>query len=249
MSSYGRHAAVRAKVDVLIANSGSEPVNVTTWQIRHPLFEPIPPVERESVLPADGATRIVPVPFGKPLCDRTDGDADGAVVVLQVVGPDGAERETVVPLEDREPGLVRAHRLACAAERVTAIAALDLAPPYERDTADGRPRLRTRLALDRRGPGTLTVVGGSLTGNILFTVSGMTRDLMLGDEEASASTPVDVAATRCEAHALIESKTSFTFPLFAAVDGGEPTHVQMTVSPGAREALQSLLDDTCGPDV
>ncbi|HWH29300.1 MAG TPA: hypothetical protein VNU26_10120 [Mycobacteriales bacterium] len=237
---------MRGKADVRIANHGIEDVRVTAWQIRHPLFDTIPPWERESVLPADGAARIVPVPFGAPLCDETE--ADGAVVLLQVTGADGAETDVVVALQDREPGLVRAHRLACAAQRVTDVARLDLAAPFDRATADGRPVLRARLTIERQGAGTVAVDRGSLTGNILFTVdTGTDEPLVLEDGEDAVGAEVVVAATRCEAHALTESKTSFTFALFASVDGLEPAQVQLTVGDGAREALQSLLDDTCGP--
>lgn len=244
VASYGRHAAVRGKADVLVSNSGDEPLRVLSWQIRHPLFERVPPSARESVVSADGVARIVPVPFGRPQCDRSDDD--GAAVVLRVRDPDGAERDVVVPLADREPGLARAHRLACAAQRVTEAAVLDLVAPFERLVEDGRPALRTRLSLMRRGSGAVSVDLDSLTGNILFTVDTAAGvPLVLADDESSARTDVLIAATRCEAHALTESKTSFTFALFASVDGAEPAQVQMTVGNEARAALQSLLSDTC----
>ena len=50
----------------------------------------------------------------------------------------------------------------------------------------------------------------------------------------------------CVLSKLIESKTSFTFPVFTALDGGEPVAVQVTADEQGKAALQDLLDRTCG---
>ena len=55
-----------------------------------------------------------------------------------------------------------------------------------------------------------------------------------------------VTATRCDRHAPIESKTSFTFPYLAAVDGAEPARLSVTAGADGRAVLQALIDDTCG---
>lgn len=237
---YGRHAAVRGKVDVRIANEGAEPVEVESYQVRHPQFDVVPAAQRRSRLPADGKPRIVPVPFGAPDCEAT-ADA-GAVVVLEVRTGHGSQ-EVVVPLADGEPGLSRAHRMACGAEAVTDAASIELGPAW----TPGSDGLRTTLRLTRRGSG--AVVVRELRGNVLFTVRPDTVDpvvaLPAGEQDAEAG--VVVTATRCEAHALTESKTSFTFPLFAAVGDGEPVQILVTATGPGRAALQGLLDSTCGP--
>lgn len=61
--------------------------------------------------------------------------------------------------------------------------------------------------------------------------------------------PLAVTATRCDPHALTESKTTFVFPAYAAVSGAEPALVQVTATGASRRALQTLLDGTCGPAV
>src|SRR5688500_18982423 len=58
---YGRHAAVRGKVDVRITNEGRSEVVVESYQVRHPMFEVVPADDRSSRLPPDGRERIVPV--------------------------------------------------------------------------------------------------------------------------------------------------------------------------------------------
>lgn len=230
-SEYGRHAAVQGKVDLYIANVGAAPVDVASYQVRHPMFEVVPATERASTLPADGRELITPVTFGKPRCAVTS--ADGAQVAVRLASGE----ELVLPLPDREPGLLRAHRLACAAEAVQQVATTTLGPPYVRDGGV----VRTVLRLERRSPG--AVVVPELLGSILFSVDAPRLELPAG--AASAEVPVVVTAARCDRHALIESKTSFTFPYLAAVDGGEPARLSVTASPQGRVVLQALLDDTC----
>lgn len=236
---YGRHAAVRGKVDVRVDNDGPRPVSVEQLQIRHPMFAPLPPTSRQTRLPDDGDPRIVPVPFGEPRCDTTDDS--GAVVVLGVRTERGLE-DVVVPLADGEPGLVRAHRLACGAAAVRAAVDVSLGPPWSPAPAGG---LRTSLRLDRRGEGQVRVT--ELSGTILFSVDrrGDGDLLRLPAGQDASTVEVVVSATRCDPHALTESKRSFTFPVYASLDGAEPVLLQVTVDGDGRRALQQLLEDTC----
>lgn len=234
---YGRHAAVRGKVDVRIANGGADEVVVERYQVRHPLFEVVPPYDRRSALPPDGRARIVPVPFGAPDCQADV--ATGAVVVVTVRS--GEElRDVSVPLADGRPGLEREHHRACATAAVRAAADVTVGPPWVPDGST----LRAALRLTRRGPGEVAVT--EVSGSILLTLSpaGPLPVLEAGRDEAAAE--VVLRAGRCEAHALTESKTSFTFPVFAALDGGEPVALRVTADEQGRAALQALLDRTCG---
>ena len=238
-SGYGRHAAVRAKADLRLVNTGTAEVRFATLQVRHPLFEQLPPVERRTVLPADGEVRLVPVPLGAPRCDRDD--PAGATLVAGV--DDGSELS--LPLVDREPGLVRAHRLACATAAVQEVVTVELRTDGVRTATPQGPGLAMTLHLDRRSRGAVSVT--ELSGSILFSVAGTPPapllDLPDGVQESAA--PVVLLASRCDQHALIESKTSFTFPLFARIDGGDPARLSTTATGPARDALQALLDDTC----
>ena len=245
-SVYGRHSAVRGKVDLRLANRGPDVVQVERFQVRSPLFAEVAPYERPSELLADGEESIVPVPFGSPRCEVQDGAAAQAGAVLALVVRSGNQlREVTVPLVDREPGLVRAHRTACAIAAVTGTAAVELTGPWTRDPADPR-RLLGRLRLGRTAPGRLAVV--EVGSNILFSVRSASRRplLVLEDGAQEASADLVLLATRCDQHALIESKTSFTFPVPATLAGREPTALQIRADEEGTAALQSLLDDTCG---
>jgi hypothetical protein len=106
-----------------------------------------------------------------------------------------------------------------------------------------------QLHLQRKDVGAVTVT--ELLGSILFSVAGTPPGPLveLFPDAESAEAEVVLLASRCDQHALIESKTSFTFPLFATVDDGEPARLSTTASGAARNALQALLDDTCGRTV
>ena len=242
---YGRHAAVRGRVDVRLANAGPAAAEVEHLRIEHPMFAAVEVLERTSTLPPDGRARIVPVPFGAPRCDADS--PDGAVVVVGLRTADGA-REVEVPLADGEPGLVRAHRIACAADDVAEQVALSLGPPWTQEATDEGLVLVTSLRLDRQGEQPVRVT--QLSGNILFTVRTPATEpvvVALPAGAATAAAEVRITATRCEPHALTESKRSFTFPLFAAVGDDEPAPVQVTADPAGPAALQALLDAACGP--
>ncbi len=240
VSVYGRHAAVRGKVDVRIANHGQAVVEVESYRVEHPMFASLAAHERRSTLPADGRARIVPVPFGDPRCDVSD--SRGAHVVVGLRTPDGP-RDVVVPLTDGEPGLVRAHRLACAVDAVARAVQLDLRPW----SLEPGPVARTSLRLQRRGPGEIVVAG--ISGSILFSLDAPDGAplLALPAGQDVADVQLQVRAGRCEAHALTESKTSTTFPVLVGVDGGEPVQVPLVADASGRSALQDLLDRTCGP--
>lgn len=237
-SVYGRHAAVRGRVDVRLANDGEQPVDVETLQVEHPMFAPVPALQRSSTLPPDGQPRIVPVPFGAPRCNVED--PAGARVVVGVRTAEGV-RDVAVPLADGEPGLERAHRLACAVERVGEVVALELGGWSVGPDLQGTGTLR----LARRATGEVAVT--SVGSNILFSVEpGPEPLLVMPDDSQAAEVPVRLRATRCDPHALTESKRSFTFPVVVGLDGGAPARVEVTVTGPDRDVLQDLLDRSCG---
>jgi len=242
-SGYGRHAAVRARADLRLVNTGDAELRLATLQVQHPLFERLPPYERRTVLPPDGDVRLVPVPLGEPRCDQDD--PAGASLVIGLRTPDGI-RDVELPLQDREPGLVRAHRLACAVDAVQDVVTVELQTTGVRTATPAGEGLAMQLWLRRQGAGAVTVT--ELLGSILFRVAGRPPAplLQLDAGTDAASAQVVVVASRCDQHALIESKTSFTFPLFAQIDGGQPARVSTTATGAARDALQALLHDTCG---
>jgi hypothetical protein len=69
--------------------------------------------------------------------------------------------------------------------------------------------------------------------------------LTLPDGRDAAATEVVLTVARCDVHALIESKTSFTFPLSVAVGDGDPVAVPVTADDPVRATMQAMLEDVC----
>ena len=59
--------------------------------------------------------------------------------------------------------------------------------------------------------------------------------------------PMVITATRCDGHALAESKRSYIVAFFTAVGGGEPHLTTVTAEPPLQRQLDRLALDTCRP--
>jgi hypothetical protein len=151
-SGYGRHAAVRAKADVRLINLGSSEARLATLQVRHPLFERLPPMERRTVLPPTVTSISCRSPSGSLGVTGRPG--------WRVVGSRCADlrrgRGGGAPAARPEPGLVRAHRLACATAAVEELVIVELRTDGTRTSTprgaglamtlhcSARPRVRSR---------------------------------------------------------------------------------------------------------
>jgi hypothetical protein len=242
-ASVDRAASSQGKVSVRFVNDGVQDVSAQRLQIRSPLFAVLPPINRETRLEAGGGSTLLFLEYGEPLCEAA-GDASDAVIVLGVRTPEGT-RDVAVPLADGEPGMTRAHRLACAAKAVTAQADLRLGPPWHIVDTDGTPVLRSVLEVRRKGDARLQVT--QLLGNVLFTVRTPTTQpvAVLAPQQSHAQVPVQITPARCDPHALAESKMRFTFSLFVRLGDAEEVFTPLTVDGPARQALLRLLDDVC----
>ena len=90
-------------------------------------------------------------------------------------------------------------------------------------------------------PVTLT----SVEGNVVFSlVPARSGPLRLAGEPA-VRLPVQVRASRCDAHALIENKRTYDFPVYAALGQGSPQYVSVPVEGAGRALLDDLLR-ACG---
>lgn len=235
--SQSRTARSQGKLDVELRNDGARPVRLDWLQLRSPLFDVVPRLARDTVVPPDDLGTLF-LPFGRPRCPAAAGTAE-LVVGLRT---DEGVRELRLPVVDREPSLATAHRAACAVEAVADVARIGLGAAWTRVVVAGVPRVETTLRLTRLAAGEVEVLG---IGRSVLLTPTLRGTLLLGGSAPSAEVPVVVAATRCDPHALTESKTSYTFPVRVRVDGGPEVPVPMTVTGPGREALIALVDEVC----
>lgn len=227
----------RGALRVDVRNLGDEDVRVTALRLDSPLYEPQDPQPRDPVLHAGGRDVVVPVQLGEPVCEA---EADGpGRLVLTVEGG-----EVAVPLEERPADLLAdRHAAACAVEEVRSQVDLRLGDGWER-TADRTVTGEFELA--QRAPGVeLEVVG--LEGNVIFTLTTEGAGdrpapvLAVDDDHPADAVEARITASRCDPHALIEYKRTFTFVALVDAGGEPPLRVDVTAEGDTRRLLEDVL--------
>ena len=226
----------RHLLQVVLTNDGQTPVEVVRLQLRAAGWTQVAPTARTDVV-RPGRRLAFPVEYGTAVCGR-----DGASTV--VVGHRTADglREAELAVPDDDPLLARLHRRECdlrALGEAVEVAFDDGSWRRRGDVASGR------LVVRGTGDGAPVTVD-AVEGTVVFTLRPGAA-LPVTATSGGAQVPVTVTASRCDAHALIESKRSYDFPYVARRGGGEPLSV--TVRPGPRGValLERLLADVCAP--
>jgi hypothetical protein len=225
----------RHLLQVVLTNDGAAPVEVVRLQLRAPGWTGVPPTARTDVL-RPGRRLAFPVDYGTAVCGR---DGPATVVVGSRTDRGLQETELVVPADD--PLLPRLHARECDLRALAE--AVEVAFDDDAWQRDGEV-VHGRLVARRLGRASVAV--DALEGTVVFTLRPGAR-LPLELASGPAEVPVSVTASRCDFHALIESKRSYDFPWVATLDGGAPLSV--TVRPGPRGValLERLLADVCAP--
>jgi hypothetical protein len=256
----------RGMLSVAMRNDGPATVHVERLQLVTPSLETLPPATVDTTV--SPTPRIdLRIPYGEARCaGDTVPEARPAHVIAWVrpagdagregkggaggggdtgdAGGPAAVHEIRLPLPHPNTLLQRLVTLDCGARLVRRAADIGFGPTWRRDGTT----VRGTIVVTRRVEGgtiTLHDVAGSVI--LQLTVPGADeRPLaVLPPAERRAELPVRISATRCEAHALAESKKTFVFPFWAAVDGLEPQYLVFDVSPEARALLDKLIADTC----
>ena len=223
----------RRLLQVVLTNEGSAPVEVVRLQLRAPGFTDVAPTVREDVV-RPGRRTAFPIAYGRVDCDR-DGPAR---VVVGHRTADGLQ-EAVLDVPAGQSVLPRLHARDCALERLHDAVDVAFAADWVREGDAGVGR----LVLTRRA-GTAPVRLTGLEGSVLLTLRP-TGPLPVLTAERQVEVPVRVTASRCDPHALTESKRTYDFPAYVVLGDSEPLY--LTVRPGepGRRLLEQVLLDTC----
>jgi hypothetical protein len=228
----------RRSLRLTVTNGGDRDLQIAAVQLSSPLFEPAPPQVRDVTVAASDRVAI-PLPFGTPQCD--DVADQPPELVARIAG-----EEVRVAIEERPDNLLAGlNDIECGASAVLASVDVHLGDtwtPTEVRTIEGE------IELAQRDSGVRAVLE-EVRSNVIFGVS--TADsagppLEVSDDAPSAAGPIAITAVRCDPHALIEYKRTFIFSTYVALDGGEPTRVDIEAEGGARRALEELLRSCLG---
>jgi len=223
----------RHLLQVVLTNHGRLPVEVVRLQLRAPGFVDVPPTVRTDVV-RPGRRIAFPVAYGAADCAR-NGEAR---VVLGHRTPEGVhDAVLVVPADD--PLLPGLHERECALAELAETAEIAFAPEWRRE---GDAVLGELVV--RRRSGTAPVRLVSLEGTVVFTLRPQ-ASLPAQLDRDEVVVPVRVNASRCDPHALAESKRSYDFPWYAALGDAEPLYGTARPDDAGRAVLEDLLLDTC----
>ncbi len=243
-----RQDAPQQLMQVRFVNGGDAAVRVEALHLELPGFTTLPDVARSTRLPP-GAVVDVPVKHGEPDC-AADPTAPGGVVVVQAAADGSPAREVRVPVSGDVQSAVRAHARICARERLDRAAVVRLSDDWPEGRDDrGRPALLPTLVLERRPGSTERVVVQDAGGHVLFTVAaadGRTAPLLvLEPGQDRVELPLRVVTTRCDPHALTESKRTPLLLFYIGVGDDEPRSVPVQAPTAVHAALSEFATRSC----
>jgi hypothetical protein len=204
-------------------NTGDDAVVITHAELRSDLFEPSGPDDRVTTVPA-GRTISMPLRYGRAACDE---DGSPALSLRYEVD----DRARTAPLGDASAAILRLHAAACADQSIRDAVDISFGDDWH---AEGSDAVGT-IVLDPRGDADVELL--SVTTQIVF-VTRVATPMPTSDD-------VEVVATvgRCDAHALTESKKTFTFVLDFTIDGGEPVRIEQRAPDGpVLDAMNDAID-------
>lgn len=224
-----------------VSHEGADDIRVGTIQLDSPLFEELTPQERDARVRAGGRVDM-PLQFGTSVCRSGDAETDATSTVIATVD----DERVLLALDERAHDMLRALNASeCAAAAVLDDVDLSLGDTWE---STGERAVTGQLTASQRSSG-ITVEVDDVLGNVIFAAStGGDTDtwLAVDDGTTTSAGELTITAARCDPHALIEYKRTFTFTALVRVDGGDAVRVDVEATGEARRVLERLLESCIG---
>ncbi|MBA3524222.1 MAG: hypothetical protein H0T85_06665 [Geodermatophilaceae bacterium] len=237
--------AVGGRFQTKLTNTGTESFTVVSTGLDSAGFAPLPQSERSTMF-RPGARIDLPTPYGEVRC-RSDQPAEPAYAVVDVVRPDGSRQRLRVPMPSDYGVLTRIHEQGCVARQLAEDVTVELSQLAT--TGDGAQQVVRGVLRLTRGETPAEIAVTEVRGSVLYELApraGTTLPQALVPGETTLDIPLEVSPASCEAHIIAETKKPFVFPVFLALDGGEPVFSLIPVSDAQRELLYDSLIVTCG---
>ena len=230
----------RGLLEVLVSNRSDRPLEIVDLRLVDDRFETVDPTERDARIEPGPRRVMMPVPFGPPRCGDDAPPTGTGAPVIEVNG------DVDVPVDaDGEEFLTRLHERQCGQQRVRETVEVSFTGPFD-DIGDAT--VGVELRLDRLSGGARdTVRLEGMRGTVVFTVvtPGPGALVTLEPDDRDGSVPIVVSASRCDAHALIESKKSYRFPMWISVGEADARYLEVEPTGEARTVLERVLQEGC----
>lgn len=222
------------RLKLTLRNDGDEPVDVEALQLDVPWFETVEPQERRSTL-APGRAVAIPIDFGDARCPPGE-DLDGTVVLTI-----GGEPQRI-PVVEPSDALATLNERQCLEEQVRD--AFSITWGEDDLTPAGELAVQTTLDVERlQRDHTLDIelVRSSVVIN-LAAAGGGHPSLAVGADEDRASVDVVFNASRCDSHALTESKKTFIFVAELRLDDGPVIPLELPTEGALLRQLEEFIE-------
>jgi hypothetical protein len=223
-------------LNLTVRSAGDREIRIRSIRLDSPRFSAVEPQERNARLRENDPTVVMPLRFGEARCG--DGAEGPAELVAEVDG-----EEVRLPLDEHPSDMLASLQATeCAAARVFEAVSLRFGDEWTRT----EPRtVEGWLSLTQRDSGVRAVVD-ELVGNVIFNLgatsgSASRPGLAVSDERPSDRIRVRIHAARCDPHALIEYKRTFTFSVWIRVGDRDPALVDVKARGPAHRTLERLL--------
>lgn len=236
---YPRYLQTHRRLEVTVVNDGTTPVTVMRLTLRAPQFPSTQPVSKDDVI--DPGRRVdLQTDFGVADCS-VDPDA-AAVADLRLRPGAGPPMDVTVDLPTAT--LADIHTDECGRRAVETAVELTVGSQWQRSDEG----IAGEFVLRRRpGASSSTITVSNVGGSVIFIARALPDDRVLpvrlapGDDETRL--PVEIVASRCDPHAVAESKKTYLFPLWIEVGAAPAQYVTVDAEPTLRPALDELIDE------
>lgn len=233
-----RYLSDGRRLEIILRNDTDETVRIQTLRLESKSFENLDPTVRPVEVPP-GVRVDVPVPYGAAICGLEQARAS---VALELVG---AAQPVVLPITSH--GEVQAlYDEQCRQEQVAEAAYVGYGQEWSTVDSPEGPAVEGTLTIRRRESDQRIAID-AVASNVIFLVTplGRTREplVVLEPGETEASIGVRIRASRCEPHAVAESKKTFRFPMWVALGDEEAEFLEVAIDGRGRELLQDNVDD------
>lgn len=241
-----RTAQVRGVLYARLVNEGDRPLEVTSLQLVDQRFAEVPATPKSTTVAPGGDPVVTPFEYGEAVCGE---DVSGPATLAVTIASGGEAGEQVLPVAPAgEEALTRLHESTCRQRAATAAASIRFGPDWQTTSP---ATARGRIVVERAATDDEVAVEQA-EGTVIFSlrVLGGTADavVVLAEDQDLTEVEVEVSAARCDPHALIESKKTYSFPIWVRVGEAAATYLVLEPEGEARAAMEQLLEVGCDLD-